>query len=224
MRDSTRWSVRDWLWAVAFAALGCGVVQAPAEARSVVILSGVGHSLWALAFSLDKALASSPKRSDASGLIASVQVVFALAESLGTGMALTQSEYNQALWFVLGLSFAVAGMLNTLRRAPGDAVIVAQMLFHFLMVVPALAGLINLGMAWSAGRSAATVLTGPAGLTRTLILISAVAFPPLFLTIVGVLAFELTRPRSDRNPIWTALLGHQAAFVVIVLRWGVDGL
>src|SRR5207302_4254054 len=100
------------------------------------------------------------------------------------------------------------------RREPSDGVLVGQLFFHGLMIVPVLATLAAVLLRIIAGPAAAGAV-GP--LTRQLILIIAVAIPVLFTTLVGVLAHDLTRPDDSPDLAWTALLADQAAFVVVLV-------
>ncbi|MBX6316745.1 MAG: hypothetical protein IRY99_28105 [Isosphaeraceae bacterium] len=214
MAGRASWNVGTLLWAVAFAALALAALLAPADAGGVVGLVAVGHGLWLTAFYVEPTVRRSAADGRAQALVAVVLVVLGSCEALGLARALAEREWDQGLWFGLALSFAAAGVLGTMRRGPSDGVLACQLFFHGLMLVPALAAL--------ADRLLATGGAGP--LAPRLVVIVGVAVPVLFATLLLILAHDLHRPPEARDLAWAALLAHQAAYVVILIRWAGHGL
>ncbi|HWE39091.1 MAG TPA: hypothetical protein VG406_21260 [Isosphaeraceae bacterium] len=212
------------LWGVAFAALATAALMSPADAAGIEGLALGGHALWATALAIDLGTGGRPRRRAGTALTVAVLGGAGLAEAAATGAALADRAAGQALWFGLAASFAAAGVVTSLRRAPSDGVLGGQVFFHLLMLIPALANLAQLLLVAVAGPHAAGGLGTAAPLVRVVLICSAVALPLLFTSLVAALAHDLHRPPAERGWPWLVLLAHEAAFVALAARWAGDGL
>ncbi len=219
-----RLSLGGMLWLVAYVALGMASVATPANAWGVGVVAGVGLSLWGLALAIDLATKRVPGGPEAAGMVGGVFATFGLIESIGMWASFGHGQRDQAAWFAIALGFAAASIAGSLRRGPKDMTLAAQLGFHVVMCLPALALLINAGLTRLAGPGSAWLIGGPEGLTRNLILVATVVLPALFLLLAGAIVLEWIGRRDEGSPAWSALLTAQASLVVIILRWAVDGL
>lgn len=211
------------LWGVAFAALATAAMVSPADAEGVKGLALGGHVLWATALALDIGGAP-PRRRAGTALTVGVLGGAGLLEVAAAVVAIVDRAPGQALWFGLAASFAVAGVVTSLRRAPSDGVLGGQVFFHVLMLIPALANLVQMLLVALAGPNAAGGLGTAAPLVRVVLICAAVALPLLFTSLVAALAHDLHRPPTERGWPWLVLLAHEAAFVALAARWAGDGL
>lgn len=213
------------LWLVALASMPLAAASAPADARGVGSLALAGFLLWAIAHLREFAT----RRADAGRVrargieVASPRftefVLVAVVEGLGIAGAIAEGEEAPVFFFALALAFALAGIANARRHAPSDAMVYCQLAFHCLMVIPALVIECDLVLASGPGQHWPSLLRD-AGRMMAVVVLGAVTLPPLFAVLVSTLARELVRPDGDRDLPGTALLGHQAACLILLLRWG----
>ncbi len=214
--------VSGLVWVVAFSALGIDAISAFPDAAHVAALVVAGHGLTAAAW-LWAGRESRPARRG-NGLLVAILATFAAIEIVGQGVAIREGQGDLASWFALALSFSAVGLLATSRATPTDGALAAQLFFHPVLAIPALAALIRAASAAIGGPAAARAFGGTAPVARLLLVVVGVVLPILFAALVVQLLYELSRPRGTRDPVWTSILAHQAAFVVIACRWSFDGL
>jgi hypothetical protein len=212
------------LWGVAFAALVLAALATPAKPDGVVGVVAVGHALWGIAWLGGRSARRGYEARVGRGMVVGVLSAYALVELGGMAAARAAGESGQALWFGLALSFAAAGMASAIQAGPGDEVLACQLFFHTLMALPALGAVINRGLRALAGPSAADAVSGAGPLTGTLMIVAGVSVPLLFAGLLGALARDRSRPPEQRGPAWAALLAHQAAYAILVVRWAGNGL
>ena len=219
----SRWTVASLLWATAYVGLGLATIALPADREGVEALLIGGAMVWAIAYLLDRfakaRVASKPRRTTA--IVSAVYLIACLVESSAALEALRERQEDQALWFGLALGFAVAALASARNREPSDGVLLTQLSFHGLMLIPALAILINAGLVLVAVPGTIGLA---APLTRTLIVVASVPMPLVFVTDLAVLATDFHRPAEDRDRPATTLLVVQAACLVEVLRWAHNGV
>ena len=224
MTPRTGWSVSVTLGAVAFSAIGLAALFATADPEGVVSVAVVGHLLWLVVLLRDVRTRERPKRPRAFLLTACVLGTAALGEGLGMVMALGQGANEQALWFGLGLSFAVGGIALTARSTASDGAFAAQLFFHGLLLFPTLGALLVLVLSLWGGTAASEARARQVDVTRQLLTIGGVVIPCLFTALGANVMASLAQPADERDLPWTAFLAHQAIFTVILYRWAVDGL
>jgi hypothetical protein len=211
------------LGAVGFAALGLAAVFAPADPGGVLSLVGVGHLVWVAAFAIDRATPPDRVAIRDRGITAAALAVAAGFEGLGCTLAHRAGEAGQALWYGLALSFAAAGIVGSRRRCPSDPVFTCQVYFHSMMLIPLLStvlGLIDRRLVLPGSHD--QLIEGALALTLTVV--ACIGLPLLFTALLASVAINLTGPAERRDLPWTALLAHQAAFVVILIRWAGGGI
>src|SRR5205085_2425381 len=79
---------------------------------------------------------------------AAVHARDAAGAAAGGAMMLGLGEQALALWFLLGMSFAAAGIASTLRRLPPDHVFASQLFFHASFLIPIVAALLAWLVDW----------------------------------------------------------------------------
>lgn len=218
------WSVAGVLWVVAFAALGLAAVAGSADARGVVSLAVVGHGLTAVGLHLDRADAGRPPWIRGRRFTLAVLAAFAAGEAVGVVVSLVLGATALALWFGLGLSFALAGVAATRRRVPSDPVLGGQLFFHATMVIPLLVAVPGLVLDVRGVDAGPGPSLGRASMGLAVMIFALVGLPLLFVSLATVLAYTLLRPSGPRDLAWPALLAHQSAFVLILVRWASNGL
>src|SRR5437764_5492905 len=144
MAERAAWSLAEGLWGIAFAALALAALLGPGDSQGVASVAAVGHLLWGAALAID---ARTGDRGPASGgrrLTAAILAAPLAAEGAGAALALIGGQADHATWYLLGLTFAAAGVVTALRRVPTDSVLACQLYFHFLMTFPVLAAVFSL--------------------------------------------------------------------------------
>lgn len=205
---------------MAFLALALAALLARADFEGVLSLAAVGHFLWAVTL----AWAAGPRGQEhtPSRCLVSAATFGALgaAEALGAWCCWTAADPDMTLWFVLGLSFALAGMVTAARQEPGDSAFVAQLMFHGLILVP-LISIVAQGTltAQATLRGSRGVVSTGTPLLRTAVLVGSIAVPCLIATLVASLAINLGQPKTGRRAAWNALAANEAALIVILSRW-----
>jgi hypothetical protein len=212
---ASRGGLATLLWLVAYSALALAALTSPADAEGVVGLVAGGNLLWGTAFVVGREERS---RSKAAGFIVAVLAVAGLCELSALATALAEGERGQALWFGVALTFVLEGIVTTLRRAPSDGTLACQILFHAILLVPALGFVANFGMRRFAVGPAVASITGAGPLAGVMFLIVSVAVPLLFAAAVTTLAYDLSRPRRERDMLWATLVAHEAAFAILAAR------
>ncbi|HEV3121296.1 MAG TPA: hypothetical protein VGY53_05315 [Isosphaeraceae bacterium] len=208
--------VANLLWLVAYAALLLSAVFTPAERPSLLSLVAAGHLLWAGAFYLDWSL--EPKRHErpaGKAVVVGVLAAMGAGELIGMALGFREDDQFQAAWFGLALSFLVAALASSMRWPPSDFVLGCQIFFHVMMLAPALAILARAIVWLNVGDWALNSLGGAGPLAVVLVGIALVGFP-FVLAAMGA-ALQISRAANTRS--WSALLVHQAAFTIMVLRW-----
>jgi len=209
---------------VAFLALTMAAVLSPATDSGVVGVTVLGFVLTGFAVAMDATLGTHGRRPDDAAFLTSVLIAFAAVELFGLVVAQSENETRQAVWFAAALGFAASGMLASWRGGGTDGSVAAQLFFHSVMIVPAIAPLGKFAVK-SFGTPEAIGAFNTAGpIAKLLLVIDGIAMPPLFAGIMFALAYDLSKRDEARPPIWPSLLIHQAAYVVIALRWSYDGL
>lgn len=210
------------LWCVAFIALGLGAVFLPADVSGIVGLTLLGHLLTALALGIDLRRRRKRGPTDAA-FLAGVLAGFAAIELFGLIVARREGEAGQAAWFAAALGFAAAGMLAAWRGGGSDGAIAAQLGFHGVLIVPAIAAAIAL-FSHAGGASIVRELGVAGPIARWLTIVSSVAFPPLFAMLMMVLPYDLAHRTERSSPVWPVLVAHESAYVVLAARWAFDGI
>ncbi len=212
------------IWGVAFLALTMSAVLSPATDSGVVGVTVLGFVLTGLAVAIDAISGREARRPEDVAFLTSVLAAFAAVEVFGLVVAQGENESRQAIWFAAALGFAASGILASWRGGGSDGSVAAQLFFHGVMVVPAIAPIGKLAVR-SFGSPEAISAFGVAGpVAKLLLVIDGIAMPPLFAGLLFALAHDLSTRDETRSPIWPSLLIHQAAYVVIALRWSYDGL
>ena len=218
------WNVASLLWGIALLALALGGLVATATPAGVLGILLLGHGLTFLALAIDIYSKNQNRKPPDVGLVTGVLSVFLAIELAGLVVARREGEANQALWFAAASSFAIAGMLLCRRGGASDGTITAQLLFHGNLIVPVLGAMVSLGMnALGASESAKAVFTaGP--VAKLAFVIAGVFLPIVLLMILAALAHAYSRPAENFSRVWTVLLVHEAAFVLLAARWIFDGV
>ncbi|MCA1686802.1 MAG: hypothetical protein LC745_12705 [Planctomycetia bacterium] len=218
------WGLATCLWAVAALAMGFAAVTVRAEAESLIGLAAVGHAWVAVSAAMDSANRTvRPARPNEA--ITSIGLgVAGAGELLGLALCAVAGQNNQAVWFGLGLSFSVVGVVMARRTTPGDGAFVGQIAFHAVVLVPIVPELSGLIFEVGGGRPVANLLTDFGALIRQFLIVVGVLIPVAFTLLMTVLTLALVKPADGRDTGWSAVLASQAAFLVALYRWSSDGL
>jgi uncharacterized membrane protein len=222
MSQSPPWRLSTLLWCVAFVALALAGMIVPADAQGVTGVALGGSLIWIVAYALDDQTRRTKPSQAPRRLVPTVLAVAGLLELLAGLATMAERERDQSIWFASALVFAVFGIVTARRREPGDGTFAVQIFFHTLMLVPALAMLVN---AYLDARARSGIIGAAGPLTRVLILVTGVALPILFTALVTVLAYDVNRERENSDLPWSTLLASQAAYTVVLFRWaGLTGV
>lgn len=219
-----RWALSGLLWGVAFLMLAMAGAVSPANRSGVAGVAILGFALTALAVGLDLASGRRGRRPDDAKFVTGVLAAFAAVEGLGLFVARAEGEANQAAWFAVALGFAAAGVLASWRGGASDGAIAAQLFFHGVLIIPAVAPVGKLIVAAIGTPEAVAAFAAAGPVARLLLIVGGVAMPPLFAGLLFALAYDFGRRDERRPPVWPALLIHEAAYVVIAARWSYDGI
>jgi hypothetical protein len=210
------------LWAVAFAALPLSAAVASPDLGGLGGLALAGVAVWGLAYALDLvARRREPDGAGAAGtpILAALTVV-AMVEGIALGRSAVDGQAAPAVWYAVALAFALAGLAGARRREPGVETLACQLLFHALVVVPAL--IVQVDFAPLPARADRLFdWAGRAPSASGLVLFGsavAVVLPALLAMMVSCLARELAGPPRARNLPFAALLDAQLAFIILVAR------
>ena len=213
------------LWAVAYSAEAIAAFTVPADVVGVSSLMLLGHAVTGAVLLVDVVNRRLARRNDDAGFLSVVLLVFAAAELGALVVATREGEAGQAMWFAAALGFAAAGMLAVWRGDGSDGAIASQLALHGVLMIPAI-GAVVMSLFVGRGNGGAAGVVAQAGpVARRLFVVGGIALPPLFVTILAVLAHDRSRA-TERAPsaVWTALLVHEAAHVVLAARWAYDGI
>lgn len=224
MAEGRTFTLGETLWAVAFATLGLAALLTAPDYRAVISLTLVGHALTVLAIALDDSAPDTLSTPRGATYTIATLAVGLVGEAAGGIGLLALGAYDLAAWFLVALSFAAAGIVTTLRRVPGDNVFGCQIFFHGTFLSPLAPALIGWLFASSYADQGGDRPLGIAAAGVAVLVIRTVWIPLLFVTLLAVLTFNLSRVRQDRGPCWDVLVAHQAVFAVIVFRWAANGL
>lgn len=213
------------LWAVAYSAEAIAAFAVPADVAGVSSLMLLGHTVTGAVLFMDVAIRHRAQRVDDAAFLTAVLMAFAAAELGALVVATREGEAGQAMWFAAALGFAVAGMLAVWRGGGSDGAIAAQLALHGVLMIPAIGAAVTSLFMGRGNGGAAGVVAQAGPVARRLFVVGAIALPPLFVTILAVLAHDRSRA-AERAPsaVWTALLVHEAAHVVLAARWAYDGI
>jgi hypothetical protein len=224
MSERSGLSLAAILWLVAFAALGMAAFTTTANAAGVFSIACVGHASTSLALVIDRASRESvPSKAGRKTTVLFLGVFLAI-ELIGTLAPLAFGEQNLALWFALGASFSAVGIAATWSRVPSDNVLACQLFFHTVILAPLLAALPFFLLDLAKDDGQASMSLGRAMMSLVVMVFCVVAIPPLIVTLATVLAYNLTRPRTDRDLPWAVMTAHQGIFALILFRWSANGL
>ena len=220
-----RSGVATLLWAVAYSAEAIAAFAVPADVAGVSSLMLLGHAVTAAVLLVDVVNRRLARRNDDAGFLSVVLLVFAAAELGALVVATREGEAGQAMWFAAAVGFAVAGMLAVWRGGGSDGVIAAQLALHGVLMIPAIGAAVTSLFMGRGNGGAAGVVAQAGPVARRLFVVGGIALPPLFVTILAVLAHDRSRAAERApSPVWTALLVHEAAHVVLAARWAYDGI
>jgi hypothetical protein len=134
--ERSGWSVQELALGVALAALFLAALLVSADREGVASLVAVGHGLCGLA--LIRAFAEPRPALDRRHCVVTVATLGGLGatEALGAWLHWNGQEAGLGWWFVLGVAFAITGMVTASREEPGDLAFVAQLMFHGLLILP----------------------------------------------------------------------------------------
>jgi hypothetical protein len=224
MSERSGLSLAAILWVVAFAALGMAAFTTAANAAGVISLACVGHASTSLALVIDRADRESARSvAGRKTTVLYLGVLFAF-ELIGTLVLLAPGEQNLGLWFALGASFSAVGIAATWSRVPSDNVLACQLFFHTVILAPLLAALPLFLIDLDKDDGRPSVSLGRTAMSLVILVFRVVAIPLLIVTLATVLAYNLSRPKRDRDLPWAVMTAHQAIFAVIVFRWSAHGL
>ena len=220
----SRWGLAGLLWGLAFLALAMASAFSPPDRSGVASVAMLGFGLTAMAVGLDAAKGHAGRGPDDASFLTGVLAAFASVEILGLLVARAEGEADQTAWFAFALGFAAVGMLASWRGGASDGAVASQLFFHTVMIVPALAPIGKVIVAAVGTPEAVGAFDTAGPVARLLLIIGGVAMPPLFAGLLFATAYEVLHHNPRKPPVWTALLVHQAAHVVIALRWSYNGI
>lgn len=220
-----RSGVATLIWAVAYSAEAIAAFTVPADATGVLGLMLLGHVVTATVLIVDVVNRRRARGDEDAGFLSAVLLIFAAAELGALLVAYREGETSQVMWFAAAFGFAAAGLLAVWRGGGSDGAIASQLALHGVLMIPAIgAAVTSLFMIrGDVGAAGALAQAGP--VARRLFVIGGIAMPPVFVTILAVLAHDQSsRAQRAPSPVWTALLVHEAAHVVLAARWAYDGI
>ena len=220
-----RGGIATLLCAVAYSAEAIAGFTVPADVAGVSSLMLLGHAVTGAVLIVDVVNRRGSRRNGDAGFLAVVLLAFATAELGALVVAYREGEIGQAIWFAAAVGFALAGMLAVWRGGGSDGAIAAQLALHGVLMIPAIGAAVTYLFMTRGNVDAAGALAQAGPITRRLFVVGGIALPPLFVTILAVLAHDRS-PAAERAPsaVWTALLIHEAAHVVLAARWAYDGI
>ena len=217
--------VATLLGAVAYSAEAIAAFLVPADATGVASLMRLGFGVTAAVVILDVLNRRLTRRADDAPALTAVLLVFAAIELAALVIARGEGETAQALWFAAALGFAIGGIVAAWRGGGSDGAVAVQLFLHGVLIIPALGAAVSLLFSGFGNAGAAGALAKAGPVARRLFIVAGIALPPLFVSLMAVLAHDRSRA-ADRapSPVWTALLVHEAAHVVLAARWAYDGI
>ncbi len=217
------WSVGGLLWGVSYVALALGGLVSPANRSGVIGLTLLGHGLVLLAIADDIVTSKWVRAPDDAGLITGVLAIFLVLELAAFLVAQREHESDQSLWFANALVFAIAGILACWRGGASDGAIAVQILFQGLMIIPGLGAALLSGVSLLGTPETAGAMARAGPFASRFFVIVAVILPVAFVAILAALANDHARAVERPSRIWTALLIHEASYVLLAARWCYDG-
>lgn len=214
------WTLGGLLWGIALLALASGSVVSPPNRSGVVGLTMLGHGLVLLAIAIEIFRGKDAKPPDDAWLVGGVLAVFLLIELTASLIARHEHDVDQCLWFASALGFSAAGILACRHGGASDGAIAVQLLFQGLMIVPAIGSFLISGF---------YLLGNPQADSRTtsfsagFFIIVSVVLPIAFVASLAALAHDHARQDAQPSRVWTVLLIHEAAYVILAARWCYNG-
>jgi hypothetical protein len=217
--------VATLLRAVAYSAEAIAAFAVPADLTGVSSLLLLGHVVTGTVLAVDLWNRRVVRRSNDVGFITVVLIVIAAIELTAFVVARREAESGQALWFAAALGFAVVGVLASWCEGGSDGAIASQLFFHGVALIPAVGVAFWLVFSGPANPDATEALLRAGPIARRIFVVAGIALPPLFVSLLAVLAHERSRGvERFPSPVWTALMVHEATYVVLAARWIYDGV